>query len=301
MALQAVLTALRQLILDETSLPNSIEERVKLFKSRFVGLSEDEIQDLAKMPPQRLGVYTHSVFTAEGNILQGAFPLTVAALRSWWPSAWGPFSTFALARRVHSRAPWRGIHSMSLGRSLLTFIDAECSEAAARFPWLEDGARYEQATLEIRKAPNESIAPQPMSVLQEISHLTVEALLGTPVYVPSLLHSLSLKYDVIPLRRQVADGGLLSECLRREQVVVGARPNDYGVAWIEVPEPVSETLCRCRGGSAAIGVLAEAYLSQSAADTEQEAFSAFCSMLRDLVSSGSLSLVSESTPCQKSA
>ena len=76
MSLSGVLSAVRQLVLDEIDLSANQDERRALYASRFTGLTELEVADLAKMEPARLALYTNSVFTAEGSILQRYFPLS---------------------------------------------------------------------------------------------------------------------------------------------------------------------------------------------------------------------------------
>ena len=112
MALAAILSAFRQLVLDGIELPPTQDERAALYSKKFQGLSPEEIEDLSKMDPARLKVYTSSVFMAEGGILSTAFPLTLAILRRSWPGSAGLLapalrSTAAAVRTAACRAACR--------------------------------------------------------------------------------------------------------------------------------------------------------------------------------------------------
>ena len=293
MALQAVLSAFRQLILDGIDLPATVQARESLFRSRFANLSDQEVEDLAKMEPSRLSVYTTSVFSAEGNILKNAFPLTLAALEAEWPAEWGRFSARALAQRIHRTAPWRGIHSMTLGESLISFIQGDCGKIREAVPWLPEAANLELAMLEIRRAPNEPILPQPEAEIEKLSSLTVEELLAREAYIPALLRCVRLERDLLKARQAVLEGARLEPIALQRRSMVGARPHDYGVVFVEASHEVSAFLERNRGRSVPLQDLAEAFVSglgEGANSGEQETFRSFVSLLRALVSIGAVSV-----------
>lgn len=293
MALQAVLSAFRQLILDGIDLPATVLARESLFRSRFASLSDQEVEDLAKMEPSRLSLYTTSVFSAEGNILKNAFPLTLAALEAAWPAEWGGYSARALAQRIHRTAPWRGIHSMTFGESLISFIERDCGNIREAVPWLPEAANLEQAMLEIRRALNEPVRPQAESEIEKLSSLTVEQLLARNAHIPALLRCVTLEYDLLKARQEVLDGARLQPPALMRQRLVGARPHDYGVAFLEVSPEVSALLEQRRGQTVAFRDIAEAFVSgvdEQATSGEQQTFRVFFSLLRGLVSIGAVSV-----------
>lgn len=292
MALQAVLSVFRQLILDGIDLPPTAAQREVLFRERFTELSDAEIEDLAKMEPSQLGIYTNSVFSAEGSILKNAFPLTLAVLEDAWPEDWGGYSTRTLARRIHKAAPWRGIHSMTLGESLRSFVGRECGRISAHAPWLLEAAQLEQTMLEIRRAPNEPVAPQSEAEIEQLAGLTVGELLALNAYVPALLREVQLTYDLLSVRRAVTEGEKLFAPNHLPQRLLGARPHDYGVLFVAVPDQVSLLMLESRGRDLPLLQIAEAFQASVAVQeaSEDEAFRAFYSTLRALVAAGALSI-----------
>jgi len=176
MGLPDVLSAVRQLILDGIDLPACAGDRQKLYAIRFQGLSADELEDLAQMDPARLGLYTRSIFAAEGRMLTSYFPLTLHLLKRGWPH--GIYSARELAHRIHGVAPWRGIHSPSLGTCLGEFIQHGRAWTIEPMPYIEDVYRYEQASLEIRKAPNEDPRPHGVERLRDAASVSVEEMLS---------------------------------------------------------------------------------------------------------------------------
>ena len=298
MALQAVLSAFRQLVLDGVELPETASERARRFHELFPDLSDEEAQDLAKMSPARLEIYTTSVFSAEASILKNAFPLTLATIESAWPAEWGAFSGRALAQRIHKVAPWRGIHSMSLGESLIAFIARELAPRSQSQPWLHEAATLEQAMLEIRRAPNEPLAPQGEAELERFSALKVSELLEQEVYVPALVREVSLSWDLLKARRALLEEGVLLPPERRVQLLLGARPKDYGVQFVALPPEPLTVLRENRGKRADLSLLAESFLAVGAEQetAEEEVFRAFYSSLRALLAAGALVLGPFSVP-----
>ncbi len=292
MSLPAVLSAFRQLVLDGIELPASAREREALIRRSFEGLSEEEVQDLSKMEPARLQVYTSSVFSAEGNILLNAFPLTLAALEQFWPEEWGAYSRRVVAQRVHRFAPWRGIHSTTLGESFLQFLSGECGQVRRQVPWLLEAGQLEQAMLEVRRAPNEGRRPQKPEDLASLSTASVGELLALTVEVPSLLRGVELEHDLLPIRRAVLEGEALRAATERTIRLLCARPHDLGVACVEVPQGVWELLLERRGQACELSELAEAYLASPDAASlgDDEAFRGFYAMFHSLVGAGSCSL-----------
>lgn len=288
MALAGVLSAFRQLVLDGIELPASREERLALYRERFPGLSAEEAEDLSKMEPERLALYSTSVFSAEGSLIQGAFPLTVAIVRSVWPEGWGEFSASSLAQRVHRVAPWSGIHSPSLGECFLEFITRECRGMQREAPWLEESAALEQAMLEIRKAPDEPLRPQPASALDGLSAGTVAELLAQPMLVPRLVRVAALSWRMLAVRAALLESGDLRVPQRGHCILIGGRPHDFGVTWVEAPEAVAEIFSARRGAQVLLSELADAFVATAGCGSEEDDFRRFHDMVRSLVSAGCL-------------
>ena len=59
MALPAILSAVRQLILDGDAIPDSTDARRAQYAARFADLSATELDDLAQIAPDRIGAQPH--------------------------------------------------------------------------------------------------------------------------------------------------------------------------------------------------------------------------------------------------
>src|SRR5690606_16960159 len=70
MALHAVLSAVRQILLDFDTLPASAHARMSLYRERFKDLSTEEVEDLARIPSEKLAIYQETIFVGESNILR---------------------------------------------------------------------------------------------------------------------------------------------------------------------------------------------------------------------------------------
>lgn len=181
---------------------------------------------------------------------------------------------------------------MSLGESLLTFVQRELVPRIPGHPWLGEAAALEQAMLEIRRAPNEPIAPHSEAELDRFSALTVSELLHQEMFVPVLVREVSLSWDLLKARKTQLEDGVLVEPERRPQLLLGARPKDYGVQFVALPREACTVLIENRGKRAALSILAESFLANGAEQeiAEEEAFRAFYSSLRALVAAGVLVL-----------
>lgn len=293
MALAGVLSAVRELILDDVAIPANQDERRTAYRERFSTLSADEIDDLAKMDPQRLGIYTTSVFSAESSILKNYFPCTMAIVEKHYEDAIGtPFDSFRFCRAIHATFPWRGIHSDGLGRCFLNYLSSCCAGLLVKEPALLEMAALEQASLEIRKAPNGSYRAQPGLMSEIIATMTVDALLETPIIVPQLVHRLDCHFQVRYARSYfLSHDRTLPDCIAEGACsLVGGRPADYGSAWEEVPSSLADLIISLQSESdpaqRSISALASRFVECVPEAAESEVFNDFIKMLGTLVQAG---------------
>lgn len=285
MALAGVLSAVRQLVLDGIELPPDRSGRHELYARRFTDLSDEEIEDLAKIEPSRLSLYTRSIFSAEGRMLRSYFPFTLGLLTRCSEEELSPAE---VARRVHGVAPWRGLHSPSLGVCFGQYIARHRADLLAREPAIEDVYRFEQAALEIRKAPNEEIPPQEQGVLARYASSSVDDLLALEVFVPSLTLVLSLSFDVRGGRGEFLKTGRIGAIAIHSHTIVGGRPTDYGAEWCEVPKAFGDRVKHHRGSTLTVALLAEAFLEEASYTSDVESFQAFFRVLEECIGCGAL-------------
>lgn len=296
MALHAVQSAIKTLIVGGVDLPPTVVGREKLYRDLFPGLSSEEVQDLALIPPHRLTIYTDSIFSTQGGILQRNFPCSVAMVKEYWSAAaCGGFSVYRLAQQVHRCAAWRGLHSDSLGESFITFLASPFCEASLRDAGIVDLATFELSSLRIRKAPSEELLVHSQeSFKRQIEEIKIDDLLGLSLTVPRLVHVLPLSFDVVEFQRNLGRKTEPLVCIKRPHTLVGARPIDYGSAWYEVPTGVGKLLgevARDHGGRGIkVASLAEAYLPSLDGDSDTVLFHKFMTHVGQLIEIGALVL-----------
>jgi len=292
-ALPAMLSALRELILDGGAVPENIDERLVAFKRRFSTLSPEEVQDLAKIDFEGLQKYSHSIYAAESKILDHYFPVTCAYLKHHWRATrQSEFGETELAQLVHGAAPWRGIHSEVLGESFVQFLRTKIPDIIDLEPGLIELAQLELACMQIRKGRNESVSPQEELSLERVEKLPVEDFLAHTLYIPNLVRVLHCQYDVITAREQYVseESDKLPAVAQRSFTVIGGRPLYYGVTWIEIAPILADQLNRGRGilgdGAISIGDLAEIFVTTAGAGEESVLFVQFMGLLSRLIQGG---------------
>lgn len=294
MALHAVQSAMKTLIVGGIDLPDSATSREKVYRELFPELSSVEVQDLAAIPPQRLKIYTDSIFAAQSGILQRNFPCSVEMVKRMWPAdLYGSFSPYRLAQEVHRCAPWRGIHSDSLGESLLAFLASTSFAPALGNSGVLDMATFELASLRIRKSPSNGFVPQLREAFEAaVEKTSVADLLLCSLTASPILHVLSLSFDVIECRKALRESGEPPGYQTRMHTLVGARPVDYGSAWHEVPALVGELFEKVVQGDGErkvpVAALAEAFLPSLVGKDEAATFREFMTHLSQLVEIGAL-------------
>ena len=292
MALSGVLSALRELILDEPALPESFEARVELFARSFPTLTEDEREDLAKIHPQQLRAYTGTIFAGERSVLRRRFPLTFALLESQWEQHFSePFNRIALVKKVHSFRPWTDNKTAGLAKAFVEYLSVARSDLQEIYPHLCDVASLEFHSMMIARRKEPTLP----AILSEdtISRMTVSELLSTGCAVPHNMRQEKFDFAVLSYRNAFfANDKTLPQFPEKRMVcAVGARNRFNAVRWLEVPESVYELLDECKPyQSISISELADSFLAdQSNPQVEEmEQFREFLTMFLDLVRIGAV-------------
>jgi len=291
MALSGILSALRQLVLDGIDLPTTPEARFADYIKRFPDLSREECEDLSKMPPERLAIYTSSVFVAEAGIIKTYFSLTTALLSRAWSKIHNKELDFeSFMQELHRFAPWRSIDSESLGRNLLSFIDSQ-KDLCKSEPWLLDIAQFEQLSMEVRKGIETRYTAKDCVPADVFSSLTVDQLVSLPLHIPGCVRVCELKYDVKASREEYLKNGkeIVPKSIKKvKSILVGGRPRDFGSVWVQIGLEQSKIILEMRNiGEGSVGSIAEAFLTDNKIDNpDEKAFIDFLSVLTKLMNAG---------------
>ena len=295
MGLAEVLSTVKELVLSPGQLIGDVVERERYLKNAYPSLGPEEAKDLAAIAPERLAIYTQSIFTAEASLLERYFPVTTSetlrTLRGHQQNA--DLTVYGLAILVHSVSPWRGIHSPSFGESLIDFISKYPLLQGSSAGALTEIANLELATLKIRKAPNSKHTPCSKEAIEELSSLMVGDLLLRRFSVPSLVEGLRCEWDIGKFRELVLAGEDSPKLNRLEKAhcLLAGRATDYGVQWVAVGSSIYESLLKRRGGlGQPLEDLAEIFIAEASVETkrEEELFTEFLSMVVSLLSVGVL-------------
>lgn len=291
MALAAMLSALRTLILDLRELPSEAEARRALYAHIFPELSAPEVDDLVKIDPQKLGIYSTSIFTGEGKLLEAKLPMTWEALRRCWETCFHERPTYQqMARRLHALHPWRSNRTEDLVEGALEFIGTNIP--------LSDWRRLEivaLANLErdrfyaARRIPN---LPSICLPLEELTKLTVSELLAARCFIPSTTLLSEFDYAVLKARDAFRHNKEFLPLIPMHTCVVTSRATDNSVHCTEVPAPVLALLQRV-GANAYVSVedLAITFTATLGGDqNESQQFAQFFDFLLTLIEQGGLFL-----------
>lgn len=201
MALADVLSAVRQLILDNQRPPIDPAPRKTWLAERFPGLSPTELDDLAAVPPERLEVYTDLIFAGERATLQWVYPMTFAVLHRLRGQEEGDanLADFDLIRSLHEYRPWSSQSTRELAACFQDFLTECRPQWTNAWSGLPDLVDFERTDLEVFYA--QDIAHQPITneMLAQFTQMSVEELMQVKVMRPSFAVIREYTHDVIAL------------------------------------------------------------------------------------------------------
>lgn len=290
MGLAATLSAIRELILDLRDIPETEAERRSLYQRRFPGLTTPEVEDLARIPPAHLGVYTRSIFVGERRILQARFEVTFALLERHWSRVYGePFNSLTFVRRIHDHHPWRNRGTAPLGWSLVALIEENLPALLEACPVLPDMARLEALAVEVRHAPDDAWGPGDTIGPEELTTLTVSELLAIELSIPTCVRLRGFSFNPVELRRSFyAHDETLPAVLPTGPCWSAAGRNRAGFPrWVNLPAGLFERLeAQPRLTPLPIESLAEAFVAGNGTRSEVEHLREFLDLLGQLSEAG---------------
>jgi hypothetical protein len=200
MALSAMLSAIRTLILDHDPPQGAEPERREELARRFPGLTSDELDDLAAIPPPRLRVYSETIFAGERGLLEWACPVSLAAvvaLRQAQGDARDAGELgYEVVREMHRFRPWRRASVRELAANFQDWLGACGGSLTRAWPGLLDLVDYERTDTDVYYAADPPHQPFTPADTQGLAGLSVEELLAQPLVRPGLVALRRYAYDV---------------------------------------------------------------------------------------------------------
>lgn len=298
MALAAVLSAMREIILNLDPLQGDSKEKDKFLESRFPDLSKEEREDLAKIPTEKFEIYTRSVFGGERNLLKNLFPMTFARLIAVWMDKYSlVLNEIEFVRRLHQRRPWRGNATVTIADNFVQSIRHDFPELLALAPELVDMGRIEQIALEVKRHISPNLSE--LSVLSDarISQLTVAELLNQELHFAECIQFETFQFDVISARKYFfANNQQLPKVVEAASLfTICGRNLENFPRWVSLNEGVWQAVRNLGPGSKIPLVNFAEVVVQSCDSGMSEAalFEKFLSTLAELRSAGVAFLISK--------
>lgn len=291
MALPVVLSAMKEILLSLGDLPLDPVERRELLKRSFPDLTETELEDLARIPPEGFPHYSKKQLSGEAQLLEGLFPVTFAALHACWKSTYGEdFKVIDFATVMNAAYPWESYTTESLVGNFLNFLSVDLVDLHSRARWIPELATLEHTISLLRSLPDEESGNTPLVHLSDIPQLKVSELLDLQFTISSPVRLIRCNWGVLRLLEEFhASGGKLGEPPAHTPMCIAAGRDRKGESqWNEIPGAVYELLARTPPGRwVSVTNLAEAVIASLPADTGEEvAFDAFLEILISLLRGG---------------
>lgn len=291
MALPAVLTAMRQIILDLEELPASPEARLKLYRKRFPDLSPHELEDLSKIENNGFKTYTTSIFQGEKGVIFNHFPVTLNILQSHWENVRGtPFKPFELARQLHRRYPWKSYTTEALLQNFVSFVQTDLKNIEALAPGISEMARFEYLIFEIKRAPDDNLGD--VLTVEQLNALTVEQALALKLFIRANVRFDEFRYDVLGARRSyLRQKSTITALSPLHCLLIGGRNGAHLVEWV-VAEPHIYRFIKENPRSHPLNLedLAACVVEHSVKSAQEETFVEFLSVVVELMRCGLIAL-----------
>lgn len=302
MALANVLSAMREMILNDLDIPSDPTIRLESLKNRFSLLSTAELEDLADISPQQLKIYTKTIYAGEASSIGQHFPITVALLSSVWQNIYGrPFNAFEFAKLLHQKREWKGYLTEQLCRNVVTYLKEDAPEIQKEIPVIGDVSTFEFVALCLTRAPNEQWMAQDSIGIDEINTLTVDEMMERDFIIPENIALLHCQFDVISLSRFFYSHGrsLPEDSFQGGKFwIAGGRDKKLNARFTYIDQPIFSYLQRFpRGKKLLISDFAEQFLESRSdenipqaedglGDRERELFLHFSTLVIELLDVG---------------
>jgi hypothetical protein len=296
MALSSMLSALRELILDDTLAEGDSRDRKAALADRFTDLTECEIDDLASIPPDRLTVYTNLVFAGERGLLQWAYPMSLAAiarLQKQRGDAREPRDLlFDLTRDLQRFRPWRSSSTRELAGHFRAFVAERLTELLDDWPGMIDVVEYELDDLNVFYAND---FPGGQIDVGALSKLSVESLMSMEIARPPYVRPQRFGCDVLKLAEHFRDRDELPATLPISSITyaVCTRPtSNLMPTWIRLSEQTHSALAALPGGEfRTVNDLANAFLSVDGHEPYADESAAFSDFFGHFATWANLSVI----------
>lgn len=291
MGLHQVLSAIRTLILDSEQLPVTYDERNETYAQWFPDLTSAEREDLAKIPNEKLQIYTATIFTGESKIIQNHFKLTLKALIPAWEAVYNePWKRVPFTRKIHSVRPWKSYETQAFVNSVRDALCHDLPELLQHTPAISDFARLEALAVEIKRAPDIEQQFASAVPLEALQSFTVDELLSLQVHVQPASRTLTLARDIIPVYVAFHRDGIEPELTlpETETHVIGSRTPENLLRWTRVPAGIAN-LCHMTPDTR-MNTYAEVYAALDSIGSDEERFTYFMRDLVTLVRNNALAL-----------
>jgi hypothetical protein len=294
MALAQFLSAVRVLIMDTEDLPNERSTRAALYRKLFPELSAEEIEDLSAVPPEKLGLYTSTIFHGERGMISNHFPCTLSMMKRSWEEAFGePLHLYSFIREMHQAFPWKSNRTVDFAANFLQYLSSKkLSALLALESALLAMATLENSKLLIKRYPDEPVSSKDSLPKNEIAQMTVEELLKLHCVIPKSARLSSYEYDVVSTSHyfHTHNRSLPKHIEHRRVSAAGGRNRKLRPGFTELPEAICNILQdHPRATPFALEGLAEQFVTTAPpATSEEEVFSKFLSLILDLSDCGAL-------------
>jgi hypothetical protein len=297
MALSDVLSAIRELVLDEPIPDGDAGGRAKALGDRFPRLDSGEIRDLAAIDPARLSIYTDLIYAGQRSTLQWIFPVTFAVIHRFrgrpCSDADQNLADFELTRDLQHRVPWRSSSTRQLAQNFQEYLAEFRPDLVAAWSGLNDLVDDERTDLEVFYAPDVPHSPTSSNDFQRILNVDVSALLELRLLRPEYVALRSYSHNPYALISAYRSEGVLADPLPGVDPVrlaCGRHIDTLLPAWA-VLSPAGEAMVRSAPPNATLAVndLANAYLEALGSGmemTEEERFVAFFGELQKCLLAG---------------
>ena len=204
MGLESFLSAFKQLILENETLPENTEDRKAYYKNKFPLLNDLEIEDLAKLPPNKLRIYTGTIFRGEVVVLEKRLPLTFSALRQQASKIINlkKFDPFSLLIEAQKKYPWRSNATKDLVQAFIRYV-SDILAPQTELLWIADLAKLEGMIAEVKRSPQPHLTSQVN--LRAQNELLVQDFLKIRLRIQNEVQVLSSNFDLNEIRDAVAN------------------------------------------------------------------------------------------------
>lgn len=296
MALADVLSAVRELVLNTPPLTGERDVRRLALSKRFPKLDQQELDDLASIPPKRLEIYTNLIFAGEREMLRWAYPKSLKVidrmLQDEGDERMASELEFELARELHRFKPWASQSVRELAANFQDFVNETHRDWLSTWPGLKDLVDFERIEVEVFYALDFSGNPL---VIEKLSTLSVGDLMTVTVARPPYVALRAYDYDVLDVLRYYRENESLPDPLPSASpsvVVCGRNPDTLMPHWLALETAAHHTLDGLAPEQTyTINDLAQSFLESSTPNTfpdEQAAFASFFEHLAKWATAGIL-------------